>query len=137
MKSLLPAAILLTSVLGLAAQDVPPEAQVKFIRLLVSSSGQSGFACGSNMALKFKLQSVGFPTPADAKIAWASSEAEVKALKAAGRFAVVPQLAWLKLGAAAALVQEGGNPVLYLNLANVKASGLTLPDSVVKSAKLM
>jgi hypothetical protein len=122
---------------GLNAQEVPPEAQVKFIRLLLSSTGQSGFSCGSNMALKFKLQSLGVSTAANAKIAWASSEAEVKALKASKHMVVVPKLEWLKLGGSVAIVPEDGKPVMYLHMVNVKASGLTLPDSVIKMAKII
>ncbi len=136
MKALILAALFMGSILGLRAEDVAPADLVKFVRLLTSSTGQSGFACGSNMSLRFKLESMGLSTAPTSKIAWASTEAEVKTLKAASRMVVVPKLEWLKIGASAAIVLEGGKPVMYLNLANVKASGLTLPDSVIKASKI-
>jgi hypothetical protein len=134
---LVPAVIVCLSIPGLNAQEVPPEAQVQFIRQLLSSTGQSSFACGSNMALKFKLQSLGVSTAANAKIAWASTEAEVKTLKASNCMVVVPKLEWLKLGGSVAIVHENGKPVMYLNLVNVKASGLTLTEALVKTAKTL
>lgn len=135
MRHVVPALVIF-SALGLRAEDVAPAELVKFVRLLTSSTGQSGFACGSNMSLRFKLESMGLSTAPASKIAWASTEAEVKALKAAGKMVVVPKLEWLKLGASAAIVMEDGKPVMYLNLANVKASGLTLPDTVIKASKV-
>jgi hypothetical protein len=137
MNRFVPAALVLVSALGLSAEDVASDALVKFVRLLVSSTGQSGFACGSNMSLRFKLESMGLSTAATSKLVWASSEAEVKAMKAANRMVVVPKLEWLKLGGAVAIIQEDGKPVMYLNMANVKASGLTLPDSVIKASKVI
>ncbi len=137
MKRLVPIALVLATTLGMHAQDVAPEALVKFVRLLMSSTGQTSFACGSNMSLRFKLESTGVSTAATSKLVWASSEAEVKAGKAANRMVVVPKLEWLKLGGSVAIVQEDGKPVMYLNLANVKASGLTLPDAVIKASKVI
>jgi hypothetical protein len=135
MKHVVPALVILSAI-GLRAEDVAPADLVKFVRLLTSSTGQSGFACGSNMNLRFKLESMGLSTAPSAKIAWASTEAEVKTLKAASKMVVVPKLEWLKLGASAAIVMEDGKPLMYLNLANVKASGLTLPDTVIKASKI-
>lgn len=136
MKRLVPAVMAFVSVIGVQAQDVSPVDLVPFVKLLLSSTGEKSFACGTNMGLRFKLQSMGLGTAPTSKIAWAGSEAEVKTLKAANRMVVVPKLEWLKQGASVAIVQEGGKPVMYLNMANVKASGLTLPDAVIKTAKI-
>jgi len=105
--------------LGLGAQDLAPETEAKFLKILLSSTGQFGFACSD----------AGF------KMAWAASEAEARALKAAGKLVIVPKLAWLKAGAAIALVEEDGKPQIYLSAGNVKASGMTLSDTIVKMAK--
>jgi len=136
MNRLVPVAMVLAFFLPVGAQDVPSAELVKFIRLLMTSTGEKGFACGSNMGLRFKLEAMGVSTVPTSKLVWASTEAEVKAMKAANRFVVVPKLEWLKVGAAAAVVQEEGRPVLHLQIANVKASGLTLPEAVIKSAKV-
>jgi hypothetical protein len=78
---------------------------------------------------------VGISVSPGFKLAWAASEAEVKTLKTDGRLVVVPKLDWLKLGAGIAVVNVEGLPQLYVNMVNVKASGLTLPDAIIKIAK--
>lgn len=135
MNRLVPIAMIIAFFLPMSAQDVPTAELVKFIRLLMTSTGEKGFGCGSNMGLRFKLEAMGVSTVPTSKLVWASTEAEVKTMKAAKRFVVVPKLEWLKVGAAAAIVQEEGKPVMHLQMANVKASGLTLPDAVIKAAK--
>ena len=120
--------------LGLGAQDLTPETQAKFLKILLSSTGQFGFAC-ADAAFKAKLEASGLAVSPGFKMAWAATEAEVKPLKAAGKLVIVPKLAWLKLGGAIALVEEDGKPQIYLSAGNVKASGMTLSDTIVKMAK--
>ena len=120
--------------LGLGAQELSPETQAKFLKILLSSTGQFGFAC-ADAAFKAKLESSGLAVAPGFKMAWAATEAEVKSLKAAGKLVIVPRLAWLKLGGAIALVEEDGKPQIYLSASNVKASGMTLSDTIVKMAK--
>ena len=120
--------------LGLNAQELAPETQAKFLKILLSSTGQFGFAC-ADPGFKVKLEASGLSVAPGFKMAWAQNEAEVKPLKAAGKLVIVPKLAWLKLGGAIALVEEQGKPQIYLSAANVKASGMTLSDTIVKIAK--
>jgi hypothetical protein len=120
--------------LGLGAQDLAPETQAKFLKILLSSTGQFGFAC-ADPGFKAKLESSGLSVAPGFKMAWAASEAEVKSLKAAGKLVIVPKLAWLKAGGSIAIVEEDGKPQIYVNAANVKASGMTLSDTIAKMAK--
>lgn len=120
--------------LGLQAQELSPETEAKFLKILLSSTGQFGFAC-SDPAFKTKLEAAGIAVSPGFKMAWAASEGEAKSLKAAGKLVIVPVVGWLKAGGSLALVQEGGKPQLYLHPANVKASGMTLSDTIVKMAK--
>ena len=124
----------LTFVMGMNAQELPPEIQAKFLKILLSATGQFGFAC-SDPGFKTKLESAGIAVSTGFKMAWASSEAETKALKAAGKLVIVPNLAWLKAGGSIALVEEDGKPSLHLNMANLKASGMVLSDTIIKMAK--
>ncbi len=119
--------------LGLGAEDL--EMQAKFVKVIVSSTGQFGICCNNDPALKVVLEKTGLSVSPGFKLAWAASEAEVKTLKADGRLVIVPKLAWIKLGAGIAIVSVEGLPQLYLNMANVKASGMTLPDAIIKIAK--
>jgi hypothetical protein len=108
--------------------------QAKFVKVLLASTGQFGFAC-NEPALKAKLESMGVSVGPGFKLAWGSSEPEVRALKAQGRFIVCPNVDWLKDGASLAIVDAGGKPELYLDPANVKASGMALPDAIAHIAK--
>jgi hypothetical protein len=128
-------AFLLT--LGLGAQDVAPEVTAKFVKTLVSSTGQFGLACNNDPVLKKSLEAAGVSVSPGFKLAWAATEAEIKTLKADGRLVIVPKLQWLKLGGAVAIVEEDGKPQFYIHMANVKASGLTIPDTIIKIAKKM
>jgi hypothetical protein len=120
--------------LGLQAQEMTAETEAKFLKILLSSTGQFGFSC-NDPAFKTKLEASGLSVAPGFKMAWAASEAEVKSLKAAGKLVIVPKVAWLKLGGSIALVQEDGKPQLYINPANLKVSGMTISDAVVKMAK--
>ncbi len=133
MRRLVLCAVAFLLTLGLGAEDL--EMQAKFVKVLVSSTGQFGICCNNDPALKKTLEQVGISVSPGFKLAWAASEAEVKTLKADGRLVVVPKLEWLKLGAGIAVVNVEGLPQLYVNMVNVKASGLTLPDAIIKIAK--
>jgi hypothetical protein len=128
------ASIAFVLALGLNAQELAPETQAKFLKILLSSTGQFGFAC-ADTAFKAKLEASGLSVAPGFKMAWAASEGEVKSLKAAGKLVIVPKLAWLKLGGSIAIVEEDGKPQIYINMANVKASGMTLSDTIVKISK--
>jgi hypothetical protein len=129
---LLPVAFLITA--ALAGEDVPLAAQAKFLKSLISATGQFGFAC-SDPTLKPLLEANGVSVSPGFKMAWAASEAEAKALKAEGKLVIVPRLAWLRSGGSIAVIEEEGKPAVYLNPVNVKASGMQLPDVILKMAK--
>jgi hypothetical protein len=134
MNRMIPTAMALVFTLGMNAQSAPLDTQAKFLKVLLSSSGQFGFACNDE-ALKKKLEELGVSVGPGFKFAWGSSEPEVRALKAQGRFIICPNVAWLNSGACMAIVEEGGKPQLYLHTANAKASGVTISDAIAKIAK--
>ena len=134
MNRMIPAALALVFTFGMNAQSAPLETQAKFVKVLLSSSGQFGFAC-NDKALKKKLEEMGVSVGPGFKFAWGSSEPEVRALKAQGRFIICPNVAWLNSGACIAIVEEAGKPQLYLHSANTKASGVTVSDAIMKIAK--
>jgi len=130
---MIPAACALLFTFGLNAQTATLDTQAKFVKILLSSAGQFGFAC-NDPALKAKLEGMGVSVGPGFKYAWGSSEPEVRALKAQGRFIIVPNLEWLKAGGCIAIVEEGGKPQLFLHVANTKASGVTISDAITKIA---
>lgn len=121
--------------LGLLAQEVAPDVQAKFVKTLVSATGQFGLACNNDAALKKSLEAAGVSVAPGFKLAWAATEAEVKTLKADGRLVLVPKVQWLKLGGGIAIVEDEGKPTFVIHMANAKASGLAIPDAIIKIAK--
>jgi hypothetical protein len=118
----------------LCAQAAPLEVEAKFVKVLLTSTGQFGFACNDE-ALKARLEAMGISVGPGFKFAWGRSEEEVRALKAQNRFIVCPSVDWFRSGACLALVEEDGRPQLYLHLANTRASGVTVPDAIARIAR--
>ena len=119
--------------LGVYAQDLPLNTQVKLIRIMMSSAGQYGIAC-PDPAMKAKLESVGINIGPTYRLGLATSEEEVKSLKKAGKLVIVNNSAWLSAGASIAVTSVDGKPQITLNSANIKASGVTLSDTLIKMA---
>jgi hypothetical protein len=128
-------AIISLAFTGLSAGDLPAETQAKFIKILASSAGSAGKVACSNAGLQAELTKAGIANDGGAKVAWASSEGEVKALKGAGKLVICGKLEWLPAGGAIAIVEEGGKPQIYLHMGNISASGVTLSDAVLKIGK--
>jgi hypothetical protein len=128
-------AALAIAVTGLTAGDLPTEVQAKFVKILASSAGSPGKVSCSNMNLVADLMKLGVQRDASSKVAWGSSESEVKSLKAAGKLVICPNLQWLPEGGSIAVVEEGGKPQIYLHMGNIAASGVTLSDAVLKIGK--
>lgn len=119
--------------LGVYAQDLPLNTQIKLLRIMMSSAGQYGIAC-PDAATKAKLESVGINIGPNYKLGLAMTEEEVKSLKKAGKLVIVNNSAWLSAGASIAVTSQDGKPQITLNAANIKASGVTLSDTLIKMA---
>jgi hypothetical protein len=116
---------------ALYAQEPNLNFEVKFLRILMSSCGQYGLAC-PDPAMKAKLESVGLNIAPTFKLAFASSEEEVRSLKKAGKLVVVTRPEWLAAGAGVAVTSVDGKPQIRLDANNIKASGVTLSDTIIK-----
>jgi hypothetical protein len=121
--------------LGLGAGELPPELQAKFVKILANNAGSAGKVACKNATLAAKLGEIQVAVDPGAKVAWASSEAEVAALKGAGKMVICGSLEWLPKGGSIAVVEEGGKPQIYLHMGNIAASGVTLGDAVLKIGK--
>ena len=126
------AAILASAFQGISAGELPAPIQAKFIRILASSAGSAGKVNCANAGLAEELGKVGVNADTGSKVAWASTEGEVKSLKAAGKLVICPKLEWLPAGGAIAIVEEAGKPQIYLHIGHITDSGLTISDSVLK-----
>jgi hypothetical protein len=128
-------AVMALAFASLSAGELPGEVQAKFIKILCSSAGSAGKVVCRDLALAGELGKVGVTADPGSKVAWAGSEAEVKALKGGGKMVICGKLEWLPAGGAIAIVEEGGKPQIYLHMGNIAASGVTLSDAVLKIGK--
>jgi hypothetical protein len=114
---------------------LPVEVQAKFVKILAAGANSPGMVGCRDAALTGELGKVGVSVDAGSKVAWASSEAEIRSLKAAGKLVLCGKLEWLAVGGAIAVVEEGGKPQIYLHMGNIAASGASLSDSVLRVGK--
>lgn len=129
--------VLLTLLLGVWVQggDLPPGIQAKFITIIANYANSGGKVHVKDPLVLSELSKLGVSHSDKSPLAWASNEADVKALKASGKMVVCGKLEWLPSGGSIALVEEAGKPQIYLHLGNINASGLTLPDAILKIGK--
>lgn len=134
-RRLLP--LLYLSALAVGGELAPPTA-AKFIRVIVQAGGGGKVACADKeIAGELANLGVGVEAEAGAKVAWAASPKEVARLAGLHKLVICPNPDWLGEGAAVAITAEGGRPSIYLQMKNLGAAGVTLPDSVVKISKVV
>ena len=128
-------AILCICSAALVAGDLPPDVMAKFIRIIAKQPGLNGQIACADPDMAKAITAAGSTLEPASKLVFASSEAEVKSAKAAGKLVVCGKTEWLPAGAGIALVEEAGKPAIYLHLGNIGASGVTLTDVIMKLGK--
>ncbi|HQL48221.1 MAG TPA: hypothetical protein PLC09_06090 [Holophaga sp.] len=123
-------ALLLAGAPAAQAGELPPDITAKLLKILVTNAG--GKISCRDAALKDALTAVGVTVEDSAKVVWVTNPAQAKMLKSQGKLVVGPSPSLLYAGAGVALVEDGGKPKILLQMANVSASGVTLPDALLK-----
>ena len=131
------AALCIVAVSAGMAEELPPEVQARFIKILANNAGCAGKVDCRNPALAEELKKLGLTMDPTSRVAWASSEAEATALQAAGKLVICGRLGTLPMGGAVAIVKEGEKPQIYLHMGNLASSHVTLSDAVLKIGKKM
>ncbi|HEX9080906.1 MAG TPA: hypothetical protein VF768_01445 [Holophagaceae bacterium] len=133
--------VVLIAAMALAAPlmggDLPIAIQAKFVKILVSTMNSTGKVYVKDSKMIDELKPMGVAADDASKVAWASSEAEVKHFKASGKLVICGKLEWLAQGGAVAIVEENGKPQIYLHMGNIAGSGVTVSDAVLRIAKRM
>jgi len=135
MKNLRPVLLALAAAASLAlrAGELSPELEAKFLKVIISSSGNTKIGC-SDSALKTALEAQGITIDSSSSIVWVTNSAEAKAYKAMGRLVIVSKRELAPV-ASVVLDEEGGRPKLLLNTANLRQSKVQLGDAVLKIAE--
>lgn len=115
------------------AGDVPPATQAKLLIIISRSAGSGGKVdCQFDPIL---AKGFGADNDASSKIAWGTTESQVKSLKASGKLVVCSSLDLLPKGGSIAIVEEDGKPQIYLHMGNINASKVPLSDTILKIGK--
>ena len=133
--ALLPRLLLPALVLGASLPAycvIQPELMAKFIKVIASNSGSSGKVDIKDADLAKALGGMEVAVDKSAKVAYATTEAEVKALAASGKLVICNRLALLPEGGSIAIVEEEGKPAIYLHTGHIQQSGAKVSASILK-----
>ena len=130
MRKLIFTALVATLGLNLTAAELPVETAAKLVKVVVNGTG--GKITCRDGAMKAALESNGVVVDSSASIIWSSSPIEIRMLKSRGKLIITSRPDQLDMGAAIAIAEDGGRPKIYLHPANLAASGISLPDAVLK-----
>lgn len=126
-------ALVSTAAMTVRAGELSPEMEAKFLKVIVSSSGNTKISCNDS-ALKAALEAQGVTVDSSASIAWVSNPVEAKMAKSSGRL-VITSKKELAASVSVVLEEEGGRPKILLNPTNLHASRVQLGDAVLKIAE--
>ena len=115
-----------------ASCDVAPELMAKFIKVIATNCGSPGRLDIQDPTLVKALGNLGVSVDKSSKVAYATSEAEVKTLKAAGKLVVCNRLDLLPLGGSIAIVEEDSKAVVYLHTGHISASGAQVSPAILR-----
>jgi len=119
----------------LAAGDLASATTAKFVRVILLGTGVKTVAC-ADRDLAWDLGQLGVVLDPDSKVAWADTEKDVARFAKGGKLVICGSKALLASGATLAVAAEGGHPVIFANLRALAATNMTLPDNILKLAKV-
>jgi hypothetical protein len=119
----------------LSAGDLSSTTVAKFLRVILQGAGVKGVAC-ADKEVQAELAGLGVPVDPDSKVVWVDSDKDIALLARLGKCVICGTRSGARAGAALALLSEDGRPVILVNPKALAASHLTLPDSVLKLAKV-
>lgn len=120
----------------LVGGDVAPGATARILRVVAATSGAENRVACTDGEIANELKLLGIEIDPMAKVAWADNDRDVKNLVQSGHLVVCGKSTFLTKGAGIAISLEGGRPVIYVSISNVKASNSSVPDSIIKIAKV-
>jgi hypothetical protein len=116
--------------LALSAGELTPEVTAKFLKVIASTSGQGKIAC-NEATVRAALTAQGVTVDTGSAVVWCTNAAEVRSQKQMGKLVVVGRRD-LSAQACILIEEEDGRPRLMLNSGNIRASRITLSDSLLK-----
>lgn len=119
---------------SLFAGELPAPTAAKFVALISRGAGENGKVQVRNPEMAAELGKAGGEPSTAGRVAWASSNDEVRILAMARKCVVTGDPRALSIGAAVAIYEDGGKVKIALNQKAIQASGVTLSDAILKAA---
>lgn len=114
---------------------IQPELMAKFIKVIATNSNSAGRVDIKDADLVRALSGMEVSADKNAKVAYASTEGEVKTLLAAGKMIICNRLELLPVGGSIAIVEEDGKPAIYLHTGHIAQSGAKVSAAILKIGK--
>jgi hypothetical protein len=107
-----------------------------YLKAVAVNGGCSGRIACRDVDLAMKLKKNGVSVDPRSSVAWASTIDQACKFRDEHKFVICSNPDFLEVGACLAIFREHGKPVFILNLKNYKASGIQLPDTLMKLVKI-
>lgn len=127
-------AALLLALPSLQAGDLAMDTAAKLVQMVSRGSSEAGKVACKDEAMAGALRAVGAEVNPGSRIAWASSENEVRTLSLIGKLVVARDPKFINAGAGLVITEEGGRPRMMVNPKAIQKSGVRLSDAVLKAA---
>lgn len=131
MPSLLAALLALPA---LQATELSADTTAKLVNMVAKGSSEGGRIACRDEGMAGALRAAGLEVVGGARIAWATTEAEVRALSMMGKLVIGGDPKMINAGAGLVVTEEGGRPRMMVNPRAVQKSGVRLSDAVLKAA---
>lgn len=122
--------LLLSGSAVLRAEDLAPEVEARFVKVVAQGSGVSKIRC-TDPTMKSALEAQGLTIDNNSPMVWTNSQAEARMAKATGVLVLSGKREMLSQ-AAVVIQGEGGRPKFLVNASNLKGCRVQLGDSILR-----
>jgi len=121
----------------LLAEGVPVEEAAKFLLILANSAGSEGRVACKELDMVMQLKKSEISVDAKANVAWSFTSDQTRSYAGPGKLVVCSSRKLFADGGAIAFERIGGRLTIFVHQANLKGSGVSLPESFLRVAVKM
>lgn len=118
----------------LLAEGVPVEEAAKFLLILAGSAGSEGRVACRELDMVIQLKKADISVDAKANVAWSFTSDQTRFYAGQGKLVVCSSRKLFADGGAIAFERIGGRLTVFVHQANLKGSGVSLPESFLRMA---
>ncbi|HJV48017.1 MAG TPA: hypothetical protein VJ549_01960 [Geothrix sp.] len=129
--------LMLAAGLSVRAEGVPVPEAAKFLQILASSAGSEGRVACKELDMVMQLKKQDISVDAKANVAWSFTPDQTRFYAGQGKLVVCNNRKLFAEGGAIAFERIGGRLTVFIHQANLGRSGVTLPESFLRTAVKM